>query len=86
MALEQSIAAPGCSGINHADFSIDGRYAIFDPWPFAGPKIPPIVGVGSNIPSGPGSISICRRCSAISVERWPIETMVVFGKISPSMP
>ena len=29
MALQQSIAAPGCSGINHADFSIDGRYAIF---------------------------------------------------------
>ena len=25
----RSIAAPGCSGINHADFSIDGRYAIF---------------------------------------------------------
>jgi YVTN family beta-propeller protein len=29
MALQQSIAAPNCSGINHADFSIDGRYAIF---------------------------------------------------------
>jgi YVTN family beta-propeller protein len=29
MALQQSIEAPGCSGINHADFSIDGRYAIF---------------------------------------------------------
>ena len=29
MALQQSIAAPGCSGINHADFSIDGHYAIF---------------------------------------------------------
>jgi YVTN family beta-propeller protein len=29
MALQQSVAAPGCSGINHADFSIDGRYAIF---------------------------------------------------------
>jgi YVTN family beta-propeller protein len=29
MALQQSIPAPGCSGINHADFSIDGRYAIF---------------------------------------------------------
>jgi YVTN family beta-propeller protein len=29
MALQESIAAPGCSGINHADFSIDGRYAIF---------------------------------------------------------
>ena len=29
MALQQSIAALGCSGINHADFSIDGRYAIF---------------------------------------------------------
>jgi YVTN family beta-propeller protein len=29
MALQESIAASGCSGINHADFSIDGRYAIF---------------------------------------------------------
>ena len=29
MAVQQSIEAPGCSGINHADFSIDGRYAIF---------------------------------------------------------
>jgi len=29
MALQQSIAAPGCAGINHADFSIDGHYAIF---------------------------------------------------------
>jgi len=29
MAVQQSISAPGCSGINHADFSIDGRYAIF---------------------------------------------------------
>ena len=27
--MQQSISAPGCSGINHADFSIDGRYAIF---------------------------------------------------------
>ncbi len=29
MALEQSVPTPGCSGVNHADFSIDGRYAIF---------------------------------------------------------
>jgi len=29
LALEGSIAAPRCHGINHADFSIDGRYAIF---------------------------------------------------------
>ena len=29
MALQSSIPVPGCSGINHADFSIDGRYAIF---------------------------------------------------------
>jgi YVTN family beta-propeller protein len=29
MALQQSISTPSCSGINHADFSIDGRYAIF---------------------------------------------------------
>ena len=29
MGLQQSVEAPNCSGINHADFSIDGRYAIF---------------------------------------------------------
>ncbi|NML46540.1 YncE family protein [Ramlibacter sp. G-1-2-2] len=29
MQLQYSINTPGCGGINHADFSIDGRYAIF---------------------------------------------------------
>ena len=29
MQLEFSIATPECAGINHADFSIDGRYALF---------------------------------------------------------
>lgn len=29
MMLQASLPTPGCSGINHADFSIDGRYAIF---------------------------------------------------------
>jgi YVTN family beta-propeller protein len=29
MALQRSLAVPGCAGINHAEFSIDGRYAIF---------------------------------------------------------
>jgi YVTN family beta-propeller protein len=29
MALQYSIAVPQCKGINHADFSIDGRIAIF---------------------------------------------------------
>jgi len=29
MALQSSIPVPGCAGVNHADFSIDGRYAIF---------------------------------------------------------
>jgi YVTN family beta-propeller protein len=29
MALQYSVDAPGCPGINHADFAIDGRYAIF---------------------------------------------------------
>ena len=28
MTLQASLPTPGCSGINHADFSIDGRYAI----------------------------------------------------------
>jgi YVTN family beta-propeller protein len=29
MALQYSIDVPGCAGVNHADFSIDGRFAIF---------------------------------------------------------
>jgi len=29
MQLQYSIDTPGCPGINHADFAIDGRYAIF---------------------------------------------------------
>jgi DNA-binding beta-propeller fold protein YncE len=29
MALQHSLAVPQCGGVNHADFSIDGRYAIF---------------------------------------------------------
>jgi len=29
MKLEQIVPTPGCAGVNHADFSIDGRYAIF---------------------------------------------------------
>jgi len=29
MALQQSLPTPECGGINHADFSIDGSYAIF---------------------------------------------------------
>jgi 6-phosphogluconolactonase (cycloisomerase 2 family) len=29
MKLQYSIATPQCGGINHADFAIDGRYALF---------------------------------------------------------
>ena len=29
MAMKYSIDTPSCPGVNHADFSIDGRYAIF---------------------------------------------------------
>ena len=29
MAMQASLEIPGCKGINHADFSIDGRFAIF---------------------------------------------------------
>ncbi len=29
MALQYSIDTPGCPGINHADFSVDGKFAIF---------------------------------------------------------
>ncbi|PMS19689.1 hypothetical protein C0Z18_12650 [Trinickia dabaoshanensis] len=29
MALKSSLSVPGCKGINHADFSIDGKYVLF---------------------------------------------------------
>jgi len=29
MASQYSIDVPDCPGVNHADFSIDGRFAIF---------------------------------------------------------
>src|SRR5271170_1659175 len=29
MTLQQSLPTPQCSGVNHGDFSIDGKYAIF---------------------------------------------------------
>jgi len=29
MAMQWSRPPPGCAGINHADFSIDGRFVIF---------------------------------------------------------
>ena len=29
MAMQYSIQTPGCPGINHADFAIDGRFALF---------------------------------------------------------
>lgn len=29
MALQESVPTPQCAGVNHADFSIDGKYAIF---------------------------------------------------------
>ena len=29
MKMQSSLEVPGCGGINHADFSIDGRFAIF---------------------------------------------------------
>ena len=29
MALQGSLALPQCAGVNHADFSIDGRFAVF---------------------------------------------------------
>jgi YVTN family beta-propeller protein len=29
LAMQYSIEVPGCPGVNHADFSIDGRFAIF---------------------------------------------------------
>jgi YVTN family beta-propeller protein len=29
MELKESVATPNCGGVNHADFSIDGKYALF---------------------------------------------------------
>jgi YVTN family beta-propeller protein len=29
MVMQEALPTPGCLGINHADFSIDGRYALF---------------------------------------------------------
>ena len=29
MALQQSLPTPGCAGVNHADFALDGKYAVF---------------------------------------------------------
>ncbi len=29
MKLEDTLPTPQCAGVNHADFSLDGRYAIF---------------------------------------------------------
>ena len=29
MAMQQSLPTPGCAGVNHADFSLDGKYAVF---------------------------------------------------------
>jgi YVTN family beta-propeller protein len=29
MAMQQSVPTPDCAGVNHADFAIDGKYAIF---------------------------------------------------------
>src|SRR5262249_42119896 len=29
MKMQEALPTPGCHGINHADFSIDGRYALF---------------------------------------------------------
>ena len=29
MALQGSLPTPGCAGVNHADFALDGKYAVF---------------------------------------------------------
>ena len=44
-----------------------------------------IVAIGSKVPPARGTISRCRRCSAIRVERCPMETIVVFGRTSISI-
>jgi hypothetical protein len=44
-----------------------------------------IVAIGSKVPPSRSTISRCRRCSAIRVERCPMETIVAFGRISISI-
>jgi Thioesterase superfamily len=44
-----------------------------------------IVAIGSKVPPARGTISRCRRCSAIRVERCPMEMIVVFGRTSISI-
>src|SRR5205823_13962008 len=29
MAMQGSLPTPGCAGVNHADFALDGKYAVF---------------------------------------------------------
>ncbi len=75
MALQYSIDVPQCGGINHADFSIDGRYALFT-CEFEGSvakidmvnrsvvgylklRMPPTRFKDSPVPDGPGASEIC---------------------------
>ena len=48
MALQSTLATPQCAGVNHADFSIDGRYAIFT-CEFAGGGLAKIDMVGKKV-------------------------------------
>lgn len=75
MALQYSIDVPQCGGINHADFSIDGRYALFT-CEFMGSvakidmvkhsvlgylklKMPRTRFKDAPVPDGPGASEIC---------------------------
>ncbi|MDC8756375.1 YncE family protein [Janthinobacterium sp. hw3] len=75
MALQYSIDVPQCGGINHADFSIDGRYALFT-CEFEGSvakidmvnrsvlgylklKMPRTRMKDAPVPDGPGASEIC---------------------------
>ena len=63
MALKSSLDVPHCKGINHADFSIDGRYALFT-CEFGG-KLAKIDFVNRKVVGYLGSTGKeCRRTSA----------------------
>ena len=64
MALQSSLPTPQCAGINHADFSIDGRFAIFT-CEFGGMlvKIDMVGAQGARLPEAVDR-QACRRTSA----------------------
>jgi YVTN family beta-propeller protein len=73
MALQQSLPTPSCSGVNHADFSIDGRYAIFT-CEFRGQAGQDRYGrsQGAGLSAALGSIAVIDFHSRRVETTWPI--------------